>query len=69
MQNIKEIRKQADLCYLHARYELIDLIKNAGVVDFHGTYPSDLLCQILSATTNENRDLYSDIDTDQIERL
>lgn len=69
MQKIEEIRMQADLFYLHARYELIDMITNAGVVDFHGTCPSDLLCQILHATTNENRDLYSDIVTDQIGRL
>ena len=60
---------QADLFYLHTRYELIDMITNAGVVDFHGTCLSDLLCQILHAATNKNRDLYSDIVTDQIGRL
>ena len=60
---------QADLSYLHARYELIDMITNAGVVDFHGTCLSDFLCQILHATNNENRDLNSDIVTDRIRRL
>ena len=60
---------QADLLYLHARYGLIEMITNAGVVDRHGTCLSDFLCQILHATTNENRDLYSDIATDKIGSL
>ena len=66
MQNREEIKNQADLCYLHARYGLIDMITNAGVVDCHGTCLSDLPCQNPHATTNENRDLYSDIVADKL---
>ena len=68
-KKIEEIRMQADLFYLHARYDMIDMITNAGVVHCHGTCLSDLPCQILHAMTNEIRHLYSDIVTDQIWRL
>ena len=60
---------QADLFYLHALYEFIDMITNTGVVDSHVACLSDLPCQNLHATTNENRDLFSDIVTDEIGRL
>ena len=60
---------QADLFYLHALYEFIDMITNTGVVDSHVACLSDLTCQNLQATTNENRDLFSDIVTDEIGRL
>jgi len=69
MQKIEEIRMQADLFYLHALYEFIDMITNTGVVDSHVACLSDLTCQNLQATTNENRDLFSDIVTDEIGRL
>ena len=69
MQKIEEIRMQADLFYLHVLYEFIDMITNTGVVDSHVACLSDLPRQNLHATTNENRDLFSDIVTDQIGRL
>ena len=69
MQKIEEIGIQADLFYHHALYEFIDMITNTGVVDSHVAYLSDLPCQNLHATTNDNSDLFSDIGTDPIGRL
>ena len=69
MQKIEEIGIQADLFYLHALYEFIDMITNAGVVDSHVACLSDFRRQNLHATTNENPYLFSDIVTDEIGRL
>ena len=59
MQKIEEIGIQADLFYLHALYEFIDMITNTEVVDSHVACLSYLPCQNLHATTNETRDLFS----------
>ena len=58
MQKIEDTRMQADLFYIHALYESIDIITDTGVVDSHVACLSDLPCKTLQATTNENRDLF-----------